>query len=129
MQAKQPGPILCPAHKADRTNVVMSRSPLRGVVPYGTESRRRFYPPAWKPSGLEAEPEARTSLTSIDAGCVELFSRVKRRFDPFTNIGFVLIQGLTPSFLCLPTGHTPDGHPKYPTYGHFKILHLNSFKM
>ncbi len=23
----------------------------------------------------------------------------------------------------------PDGHPKYPTYGHFKILHLNSFKM
>ncbi len=23
----------------------------------------------------------------------------------------------------------PDGHPKYPTYGHFKIPHLNSFKM
>jgi len=22
----------------------------------------------------------------------------------------------------------PDGHPKYSTYGHFKILHLNSFK-
>ena len=24
---------------------------------------------------------------------------------------------------------SPDGHPKYPTYGHFKIPHLNSFKM
>jgi len=24
---------------------------------------------------------------------------------------------------------TPDGHPKSPTYGHFKIPHLNSFKM
>ena len=58
MQAKQPGPILCPPHKADRTNVVMSRSPLCGVVPYGTESRPRFYPPACKPYGLEAEPEA-----------------------------------------------------------------------
>jgi len=23
----------------------------------------------------------------------------------------------------------PDGHPKYPTDGHFKMPHLNSFKM
>jgi len=24
---------------------------------------------------------------------------------------------------------TPDGHPKSPTYGHFKIPHLNSFEL
>ncbi len=86
MQAKQPGPILCPAHKADRTNVVMSRSPLCGVVPYGTESRRRFYPPACKPYGLEAEPEARAGFNSIEASWVELLSRVMSRLDPFTVV-------------------------------------------
>jgi len=46
----------------------MSRFPLRGVVPYGTESRGKVLP-----YGLEAEPEARAGLTAIDADCVELF--------------------------------------------------------
>jgi len=39
------------------------------------------------------------------------------------------VEGYLESLIWIEDGTGPDGHPKSPTHGHFKIPHLNSFKM
>jgi len=44
--------------------------------------------------------------------------------------GIAIVQIIPPaSYEKVYYSHNPDGHPKSPTHGHFKIPHLYSFKM
>ena len=60
----------------------------------------------------------------VGGSCVEISSDASTIL---VDLGLPLdFNGENTTESCLPN---PDGHPKYPTCGHFKIPHLNSFKM
>jgi len=53
--------------------------------------------------------------------------RLRGSFAPESNLSAPTIQICQLKCGCWIIA--PDGHPKSPTHGHFKIPHLNSFKM
>ena len=66
-------------HKQEHDSQTMSRSP-----------RRRLYPPACKPYGLEAEPEARAGQNPCPVKCEAYFtgaqSKIQNQFNPNSKI-------------------------------------------
>jgi len=57
----------------------------------------------------------------------KIFDNDADRDNFMERLGTILKEMSTPCYgwALIP----PDGHPKSPTHGHFKIPHLNSFKM